>query len=107
MSRPRRTAVLKPRVYKAADEYAAVGVPADVNVAGAARLERLAREHRASRQRAADRAARRGRAVGELTLTDGTGEVLARAPLVSLAAVPQGGLWTRIVDSVELWFRKK
>ena len=28
-------------------------------------------------------------------------------PLVALAAVPQGGLWTRMVDTVALWFRKK
>ena len=43
----------------------------------------------------------------ELTVADGAGEVLARAPLVSLAAVPQGGLWTRMVDTIALWFRKK
>jgi hypothetical protein len=30
--------------------------------------------------------------------------VIARAPLVPLAAVPLGGLWTRTLDSVALWF---
>jgi serine-type D-Ala-D-Ala carboxypeptidase (penicillin-binding protein 5/6) len=48
-----------------------------------------------------------GERLGELTVTDGAGEVVARAPLVSLAAVPQGGLWTRMVDTIALWFRKK
>jgi hypothetical protein len=42
--------------------------------------------------------------VGELTVADVTGEVIARAPLTPLAPVPQGGLWTRTVDSVALWF---
>ena len=32
---------------------------------------------------------------------------LAGKPLVSLAAVPQGGLWTRMVDTIALWFRTK
>jgi serine-type D-Ala-D-Ala carboxypeptidase (penicillin-binding protein 5/6) len=101
------TAVLKPRVYKAATEFAAVGVTADVyalvprgqggSLTTSARLDH--------EPLIAPLAA--GERLGELTLTDGTGEVLARAPLVSLAAVPQGGMWTRMVDTVELWFRKK
>ena len=101
------TTVLKPRVYKAATEFAAVGVTADVyalvprgqggSLTTSARLDH--------EPLIAPLAA--GERLGELTLTDGTGEVLARAPLVSLAAVPQGGLWTRMVDTVELWFRKK
>lgn len=32
------------------------------------------------------------------------GEVLASAQLVALEAVPQGGWWTRLSDSVSLWF---
>jgi D-alanyl-D-alanine carboxypeptidase (penicillin-binding protein 5/6) len=99
--------VLKPRVYKAANEFAAVGVTADVyalvprgqgsSLTSSARLDH--------EPLIAPLAA--GERVGELTLADGTGEVLARAPLVSLAAVPQGSLWTRMVDTVELWFRTK
>jgi hypothetical protein len=42
--------------------------------------------------------------VGELTVADATGEVIARAPLTALAPVPSGGLWTRAIDSVALWF---
>jgi D-alanyl-D-alanine carboxypeptidase (penicillin-binding protein 5/6) len=101
------TAVLKPRVFKGATEFAAVGVQADVYAlvprgwsASLVSSARLDHEPLIAPLAAGER-------VGELTLTDGTGEVLARAPLVSLAAVAQGGLWTRLVDTVELWFRKK
>ena len=41
-----------------------------------------------------------------LWLSGTAGEVLTRAPLVMLAPVPAGGLWTRMVDTVTLWFRK-
>jgi D-alanyl-D-alanine carboxypeptidase (penicillin-binding protein 5/6) len=99
--------VLKPRVYKAANEFAAVGVTADVYAlvprgqgSSLTTSARLDHEPLIAPLAAGER-------VGELTLADGTGEVLARAPLVSLAAVPQGGLWTRMVDTVELWFRTK
>jgi len=101
------TTVLKPRVYKAASEFAAVGVPADVyalvprgqgtSLTTAARLE-----HEPLIAPLAP-----GERLGELTVTDGAGETVASAPLVALAAVPQGGLWTRTVDTIALWFRKK
>ena len=48
-----------------------------------------------------------GEKLGSLTVTDGSGAVVANAPLVALAAVPQGGLWTRMVDGVALWLREK
>jgi len=101
------TTVLKPRVYKSAGEFAAVGVSADVyalvprgqagSVETAARLDH--------EPLIAPLAA--GEKLGSLTVTDGAGTVLASAPLVALAAVPQGGLWTRMVDGVALWLRKK
>lgn len=100
------TTVLKPRVYKAAAEFAAVGVSADVYAlvargqSGALTTNaRLDHEPLIAPLAAGER-------LGELTVTDATGEVLARAPLVSLAAVPPGGLWTRLVDTITLWFRK-
>jgi D-alanyl-D-alanine carboxypeptidase (penicillin-binding protein 5/6) len=99
--------VLKPRVYKAANEFAAVGVTADVYAlvprgqgSSLTTSARLDHEPLIAPLAAGER-------VGELTLADGTGEALAHAPLVALAAVPQGGLWTRMVDTVELWFRTK
>jgi D-alanyl-D-alanine carboxypeptidase (penicillin-binding protein 5/6) len=101
------TTVLKPRVYKSASEFAAVGVSADVYAlvprgqAGA--VETAARlDHEPL---IAPLAA--GEKLGSLTVTDGAGTVLASAPLVALAAVPQGGLWTRMVDGVALWLRRK
>jgi D-alanyl-D-alanine carboxypeptidase (penicillin-binding protein 5/6) len=101
------TTVLKPRVYKASAEFAAVGVPADVYAlvargqgAALTTAARLDHEPLIAPLTAGER-------LGELTVTDSTGEVLARAPLVSLAAVPLGGLWTRMVDTIALWFRTK
>jgi D-alanyl-D-alanine carboxypeptidase (penicillin-binding protein 5/6) len=101
------TTVLKPRVYESAAEFAAVGVPEDVYAlvargqgASLTTTARLAHEPLIAPLGAGER-------VGELTVTDGSGEVVAHAPLVTLAAVPQGGLWTRMVDGIALWFRKK
>jgi serine-type D-Ala-D-Ala carboxypeptidase (penicillin-binding protein 5/6) len=101
------TTVLKPRVYKAATEFAAVGVPTDVYALvprgqGSSLTTTARLDHEPLIAPLAP-----GERLGELTVADGTGEVLVRAPLVSLAAVPQGGLWTRLVDTVALWFRKK
>lgn len=45
-----------------------------------------------------------GETVGELTVSGAGGEVLARSPLIVAATVPAGGLWTRAVDGVALWF---
>jgi serine-type D-Ala-D-Ala carboxypeptidase (penicillin-binding protein 5/6) len=99
-----RETVLKPRVYKSASEFAAVGVPYDVYATvargQAATLRSSARL--SSEPLFAPLAA--GQAVGELTVADAGGEVIARVPLVTLTAVPQGSLWTRMIDSIALWF---
>jgi len=99
--------VLKPRVYQSAAEFAAVGVPADVYAlvprGQGGSVETVARlDHEPL---IAPLAA--GEKLGSLTVTDGSGTVLASAPLVALAAVPQGGLWTRMLDGIALWLRKK
>jgi D-alanyl-D-alanine carboxypeptidase (penicillin-binding protein 5/6) len=101
------TTVLKPRVYKAATEFAAVGVPADVYALvprgqGSSLTTTARLDHEPLIAPLAP-----GERLGELTVSDGTGAVLVRAPLVSLAAVPPGGLWTRMVDTIALWLRKK
>ncbi|MGP8032616.1 MAG: D-alanyl-D-alanine carboxypeptidase family protein [Steroidobacteraceae bacterium] len=100
-----RATVLKPRVYKSTGEFAAVGVADDVYAlvprgqSAALHTEaRLAHEPLIAPFGP-------GEKVGELTVSDAAGEVVARAPLVMLAAVPQGGLWTRMVDGITLWFR--
>jgi D-alanyl-D-alanine carboxypeptidase (penicillin-binding protein 5/6) len=45
-----------------------------------------------------------GQVLGELTISDGK-DVIARAPLVAQAAVPEGGWWTRTVDGISLWMK--
>ena len=97
--------VLKPRVYKSATEFAAVGVANDVYAimprGPSGSLNTTARlTHEPLLAPLGP-----GEKVGELTVSDASGEVVARAPLVTLGAVPQGGLWTRMVDSIALWVR--
>jgi D-alanyl-D-alanine carboxypeptidase len=97
--------VLKPRVYKSASEFAAVGVPYDV-YATVARGQATTLSTQASIDHEpliAPLAA--GQQLGELTVADGTGATIARVPLVTLAAVPAGSLWTRACDSIVLWFK--
>jgi D-alanyl-D-alanine carboxypeptidase (penicillin-binding protein 5/6) len=96
--------VLKPHIYKAASEFATIGVPHDVyatvargQVATVKTRAQLSREPLIAPLTA-------GQNVGELTVADGRGEVIERVPLVALSAVPQGGLWTRAWDSVSLMF---
>ena len=99
-----RDTVLKPRVYLSADEYAPVGVTSDVYAT-------IARGQSASLKTSAHLSAATlrapiaaGAAVGEFTVADGSGNVIARAPLVALQAVTSGGLWTWLVDSIALLF---
>jgi serine-type D-Ala-D-Ala carboxypeptidase (penicillin-binding protein 5/6) len=47
----------------------------------------------------------RNEPLGDLTVTDPSGQVIAHTPLVALKAVPEGGLWTRMSDDVALWFQ--
>jgi D-alanyl-D-alanine carboxypeptidase (penicillin-binding protein 5/6) len=42
--------------------------------------------------------------VGQLTITDASGQIIARIPLVPLTDVPPGGLWTRAMDGIALMF---
>jgi D-alanyl-D-alanine carboxypeptidase (penicillin-binding protein 5/6) len=99
-----RAAVLKPRVYESDSGYAAVGAPADLYVT-------LPRGQAASVTTNAALTKTRlvaplaaGTVVGELTVTDGSGQVVGREPLVTLEAVPAGGLLTRTMDGMRLWF---
>jgi serine-type D-Ala-D-Ala carboxypeptidase (penicillin-binding protein 5/6) len=96
--------VLRPHVYKAASEFAAIGVRHDVyaTVARGQAATLTTRALLGHEPLVAPLAA--GQDVGELTVADGSGGVIARVPLVALAAVPQGGLWARAWDSVALMF---
>jgi len=96
--------VLKPHIYKAASEFAPVGVSHDVYAtvargqAGTVKTRALlSREPLIAPLTA-------GENVGELTVADASGAVIERVPLIALSAVPQGGLWTRAWDSVTLMF---
>lgn len=97
--------ILKPRVYKSASEFADLGVPYDVYATigrgqGAAlkTATRLSTEPLIAPLTA-------GKSVGEFTVTDATGAAIAHAPLVPFHDVPLGGLWTRTLDGIALWFR--
>jgi D-alanyl-D-alanine carboxypeptidase (penicillin-binding protein 5/6) len=99
-----RETVLKPRVYKSSEEFIPVGVPYDVYAtvargqAAALRTSaRLTREPLTAPLAA-------GTPLGEFTVADPGGEVIARAPLEAFAPVPEGGLFTRVADDVALWF---
>ena len=96
--------VLKPRVYKSATEFVALAAPYDVYAtlargqAGSLRTSaRVTREPLIAPLTA-------GEAVGEFSAADASGEVIAHVPLAPAAAVPAGGLWTRMTDSIALWF---
>ena len=98
-------AVLQPRVYKSASEFATLGILNDIYVTvprgqvGALKTT----AHVLKQPLIAPLAVHQ--ALGDLTVTDASGQVVALAPLVAFKAVPEGGLWTRLSDDVALWFR--
>jgi D-alanyl-D-alanine carboxypeptidase (penicillin-binding protein 5/6) len=98
-------AILKPRVYESAAGYAAVGAAQALYVTvprgKAARITTSA--GLTQKRLVAPLAA--GAVVGELTVSDGNGQVVGREPLVTLEAVPAGGMLTRAMDSMRLWFK--
>jgi serine-type D-Ala-D-Ala carboxypeptidase (penicillin-binding protein 5/6) len=97
-------AVLKPRVFKSSVDFATVGVPNNIIVTvGRGQAASLTTTAKLTKEPLIAPLAA-GQPVGELTVTDSTGQVVARSPLVPLAAVPEGGLWSRAVDDVRLWF---
>jgi D-alanyl-D-alanine carboxypeptidase (penicillin-binding protein 5/6) len=97
--------VLKPHVYKGESEYVAVGIPNDIIVTIArGQAATLTTSAKITTKEPLIAPLSAGQALGELTVTDSTGQVVARSPLVALAAVPAGGLWTRASDSIRLWF---
>ncbi len=96
--------LLKPRVYKSADQYVTLAVPHDIvltvargQVASLKSTARLLKEPLIAPLAA-------NQAVGELVITDPAGAVVSRVPLTPGKAVPEAGLWTRATDSVRLWF---
>ena len=97
-------AVLKPHVFKGEADYVSVGVPSDIIVTiGRGQTASLTTSAKLTKEPLIAPIAA-GQTLGELTVTDAAGQVVARTPLVALAADPAGGLWTRASDSIRLWF---
>jgi serine-type D-Ala-D-Ala carboxypeptidase (penicillin-binding protein 5/6) len=96
--------LLKPRVYKSADQYVTLAVPHDIVLTlargQAASLKSTARLYK--EPLVAPLAA--NQAIGELTISDPSGDVVSRVPLTPGKAIPAAGIWTRATDSVRLWF---
>jgi D-alanyl-D-alanine carboxypeptidase (penicillin-binding protein 5/6) len=99
-----RAPVLKPRVYESASGYAAIGAPADLYVTLPRGKTASITTNAALTQTRLIAPLAAGAVVGQLTVTDGNGQVIGREPLVTLEAVPAGGLLTRAMDSMRLWF---
>jgi len=96
--------LLKPRVYKSADEYLTLTVPRNIVLTvGRGQIVNLkSTAHILKEPLIAPLAA--NQPIGELTITDQAGEVVSRVPLTPGKAVPEAGIWTRATDSVRLWF---
>jgi len=100
----RGTAVLKPRVFKASEEYYPVGPAQDINLV-------IPRGHAGSIQ---TNASVRHPLVAPLSTTTQVGELqvtidgkpVTSVPLFPTVNVPSGGVWSRLSDTVLLWFQK-
>ena len=104
VTEPRQT-LLKIRAWKGVDKELALGLaaPLVVSVPHGGR-ERLQLEPAAKGRVHAPVAA--GQELGTLKVTL-DGKVLREEPLVALAPLPEGNLWRRVTDGVQLWMREK
>ncbi|MCU0760358.1 MAG: D-alanyl-D-alanine carboxypeptidase [Steroidobacteraceae bacterium] len=99
----RRETVATARVYKGAEDEVAVGPARDVVVttsrgaAGSLKTSFTLREPLVAPLAA-------NQVVGEMVVSDGN-EVVAKVPLYPAKAVAEGGLFSRLSDSVSLWMR--
>jgi serine-type D-Ala-D-Ala carboxypeptidase (penicillin-binding protein 5/6) len=95
--------ILKPRVYKSDEENPPIGLKQDiVVVVGRGEASKLKSVATVKEPLIAPLPA--NKPVGELTITTDAGDPVAKVPLYPLKAVPEGGIWTRLVDTVSLWF---
>jgi len=96
--------ILKPRVYKSTEEFVTLAIPNDIVVTvGRGQLATLKTSaHVLKEPLIAPLAA--NQPLGEMTITDAAGDVVAHVPLAPRKEVPAGGLWTRATDTVRLWF---
>jgi D-alanyl-D-alanine carboxypeptidase (penicillin-binding protein 5/6) len=95
--------VLKTRVYKGTENYVAVGARADVQVS-VPRGRSGSITTRVTLHRPLIAPLDASTPVGELLVNVGDRPV-QQVPLYALKPVPQGGLWSRLYDTVALWFQ--
>jgi len=94
--------ILKPEVYKGEEERVTLVPARDIWVTiGRGSASQL--KTTATVKEPVIAPIKAGQALGELTVSDGK-DIIARVPLVAQAAVPEGGLWTRMVDGIALWW---
>jgi serine-type D-Ala-D-Ala carboxypeptidase (penicillin-binding protein 5/6) len=95
-------ALLTPRVYKGESETVGVGSARDISVTlPRGQSATLTKEAKLDLPLIAPLPVRSR--VGEYVVSAGD-EVVARIPLVTLAEVKEGGLWSTATDSIRLWF---
>jgi D-alanyl-D-alanine carboxypeptidase (penicillin-binding protein 5/6) len=102
--KPRGTAVLKPRVFKAAEEFYSVGPATDINIV-VPRGQAGSITTTATVQHRLIAPLSTGTQVGELQVVV-DGKPVTSVPLYPLTDVPEGGIWSRLSDTVLLWFQK-
>jgi serine-type D-Ala-D-Ala carboxypeptidase (penicillin-binding protein 5/6) len=102
--KPRGTPVLKPRVYKAAEEFYSVGPASDINIV-VPRGQAGSITTTATVQRRLIAPLTTSTQVGELQVVV-SGKPVTSVPLYPLENVPEGGIWSRLSDTVLLWFQK-
>ncbi len=100
----RGTAVLKPRVYKAAEEFYGVGPATDINIV-VPRGQAGSIMTTATVQRRLIAPLSTSTRIGELQVVV-NGKPVTSVPLYPIASVPEGGFWSRLSDTVLLWFQK-
>jgi D-alanyl-D-alanine carboxypeptidase (penicillin-binding protein 5/6) len=97
------TLILKPRVYKSAEEFVPVGAAKDIYVTiPRGQSGALQKTSEVKGTLVAPLAAHAE--VGTLTVRSGN-TVVAQIPLVTLAAANQGSFFQRLIDTIRLWFR--
>ncbi|MGH8206153.1 MAG: D-alanyl-D-alanine carboxypeptidase family protein [Steroidobacteraceae bacterium] len=98
------TTVLRPRVYKASGQYYPIGPANDIDVV-------VPREQAGSIQTSATldgvliAPLSTTTPVGQLEIAVG-GKPIRSVPLFPISDVPQGGMWSRMSDTVRLWLRR-
>ena len=93
-----------PRVYLSGSATAAVGIGQDIFVTvGRDQAAQLKTTTTLDNRLLAPLGA--GAKVGDFTVATPDGVVVAKVPVVTLRAVPAGGLWTRMTDHISLWFK--